>query len=157
MPAIETSLRRLPEPDGGQVEFAVRTDVPLYRARLVKMGWQPAGMPASFTRRLDDAPDVEAIFGRFTRHIETMVRQSARLEPADWETGLSELASRAEGSRLHWWLYGSGALAVRGLDIVPGDLDVHVNDAALAGRLMAGLLVEPVTRTQGWVADAGGR
>ena len=86
-----------------------------------------------------------------------MIRQSARLEPADWETGLAELAGRAEGSGLRWWLYGSGALAVRGLSIKPGDLDVHVSDAALAGRLMADLLVEPVTRMRGWVADAGGR
>lgn len=34
---------------------------------------------------------------------------------------------------------------------------MHVNDASLAGQIMAGLLVEPVTRTHGWVADAGGR
>jgi hypothetical protein len=157
VPVIETSLGRLAEPDGDHVEFIVRTDVPAYQARLPKMGWQPAGEPGSFTRRLDDAPGVEAIFERFTRHIETMIRQSARLEPPDWETGLAELVGRAGDSGLRWWLYGSGALAVRGLDIEPGDLDVHVSDAALAGRLMADLLVEPVTRMRGWVADAGGR
>ncbi|WP_433178538.1 hypothetical protein [Actinoallomurus sp. CA-150999] len=157
MSVIGTRLGRLAEPAGDRVEFMVRTDVPIYQARLPKMGWRPADEPGLFTRRLDDAPDVEAIFERFTRHIETMIRQSARLEPADWETGLAELADRAEGSDLRWWLYGSGALAVRGLDIEPGDLDVHVNDAGLAGRLMADLLVEPVTRMHGWVADAGGR
>ena len=157
MPVIETSLGRIAEPDGDRVEFIVRTDVPAYQARLPKMGWQPGGGPGSFTRRLDDAPGSEAIFARFTRHVETMIRQSARLERADWETGLAELAGRAEGSGLRWWLYGSGALAVRGLSIEPGDLDVHVSDAALAGRLMADLLVEPVTRMRGWVADAGGR
>src|SRR5262249_15177713 len=92
MPVIETSLGRLAEPDGHRVEFMVRTDVPIYQARLRKMGWEGAGAPGSFTRRLDDAPGVEAIFERFSRHIETMVRQSARLEPADWETGLAELA-----------------------------------------------------------------
>lgn len=157
MPVIETSLGRLAGPDGDRVEFTVRTDVPDYQARLPKMGWQPVGEPGSFTRRLDDAPDIDAIFGRFTRHIETMIRHSARLEAPDWETGLAELADRAEGSGLHWWLYGSGALAARGLAIEPGDLDVHVSDAALAGQLMADLLVEPVTRMRGWVTDVGGR
>jgi len=57
---IKTSLGRLVEPDGDRVEFIVRTDVPAYQARLPKMGWQPAGEPGSFTRRLDGAPDVEA-------------------------------------------------------------------------------------------------
>ena len=95
MPVIETSLGRLSEPDGGGVKFIVRTDVPVYRAVLVKMGWQSAGEPGTFARRLDNAPDVEAIFERFTRHIETMVRQGARLEPTDWPTGLSEPADRA--------------------------------------------------------------
>jgi len=157
VPVIGTSLGRPAGPDDGRVEFIVRTDVPAYQARLPKMGWQPAAGHGPFTRRLDDAPGVEAIFERFTRHIETMIRHSARLEPAGWETGLAELADRAEGSGLRWWLYGSGALAARGLPIEPGDLDVHVNDAALAGQLMADLLVEPVTRMRGWVADAGGR
>jgi hypothetical protein len=157
VPVIETSLGRLAELDGDHVEFMVRTDVPAYQARLPKMGWQPAGEPGLFTRRLDDAPGVEEIFARFTRHIESMIRQSARLESTDWETGLAELADRAEGSGLRWWLYGSGALAARGLAIEPGDLDVHVSDPGLAGQLMADLLVEPVTRMRGWVADAGGR
>ena len=48
-------------------------------------------------------------------------------------------------------------MAVRGLAIQPRDLDLHVDDAYLAGRLMADLLVEPVTRMRGWVADVGGR
>jgi hypothetical protein len=95
VPVIETSLGRLAEPDGDRVEFTVRTDVSAYQARLPKMGWQPVGDPGLFTRRLDDAPGVEEIFGRFTRHIEAMIRQSARLEPTDWETGLAELADRA--------------------------------------------------------------
>jgi hypothetical protein len=154
---IDAALRRPDGPPSTQVDFVVRTGLPLYRDRLVKMGWRPEDEPGSFARRLDDAPDIEAIVERFARHIETMVRQSARLEPIDWRRGLAELADRAEHSNLRWWLYGSGALAVRGLAIEPGDLDVHVNDAYLAGRLMSDLLVEPVTHMGGWVADAGGR
>ena len=46
---------------------------------------------------------------------------------------------------------------MRGVRIEPGDLDVHVDDATLAGRLLADHLVEPVTQMRGWVADNGGR
>jgi hypothetical protein len=155
--AIETTLRRVPDATVERVEFLVRTDDPIYQSRLVKLGWHPTSASGVFVRRLDAAADVEEIFDRFSRHIEVIVRQSARLERIDWERGLCEVADRGYGSGLRWWLYGSGALAVRGVDVEPGDLDFHVSDAYLAGRLLADLLVEPVTRMSGWVADVGGR
>jgi hypothetical protein len=46
---------------------------------------------------------------------------------------------------------------VRGLDVDPGDLDFVVDDAHIAGRIFGDLLVEPVTRLEGWVAEWGGR
>jgi hypothetical protein len=58
---------------------------------------------------------------------------------------------------LRWFLYGSGALAVRGIDVQPGDLDFCVNDAHFAGRIFEDLLVEPVTTMTGWIADSGAR
>lgn len=153
---IDSELRRPVGAGGTKVDFVVRSTVPLYQARLVKMGWQPDADAGTFTRRLDAAPDVETIFDRFSRHVETMVRQSARLAPIDWEQGLELFAARAEGSPLRWWLYGSGALAVRGIRLQPGDLDIHVDDA-LAAELLADHLVEPVTHMVGWVADRGAR
>ena len=155
--SIATELRRPASAGDAKVDFVARTTVPVYQQRLVKMGWQPDADARTFARRLDAAPDVEAIFERFSRHVEAMVRQSARLEPIDWEQGLELLAARAEDSPLRWWLYGSGALAVRGIAIEPGDLDVHVNDAALAAELLGDHLVEPLTHMTGWVADAGAR
>ncbi len=78
-----------------------------------------------------------------------MVRQSARLERTDWEQGIELFATRADRSPLRCWLYGSGALAVRGIRLRPGDLDIHVDDAALAAELLADHLVEPVTHMVG--------
>jgi hypothetical protein len=154
---IDTVLKRVRDGEAESVEFVVRTDEPTYRERLVKMGWQPTSTSGEFTRRLDASPEVEEIFERFSRYIETMVRQKARLEPIDWGRGLREFVDRVDDSGLHWWLYGSCALAVRGLAVAPGDLDIRVDDAYLTGRVMADLLVEPVTGMRGWVADAGGR
>ncbi|WIX79932.1 hypothetical protein QRX50_03780 [Amycolatopsis carbonis] len=74
-----------------------------------------------------------------------------------WEDALEVFLSRVEGSRLSWFRYGSGALAVRGIDVDPGDLDFSVDDAHLAGELFEDLLVEPVSEFTGWVADRGGR
>jgi hypothetical protein len=54
-----------------------------------------------------------------------MVLQRARIVPIPWEDALLEFLRRVGRSDLRWWLYGSAALALRGLDVEPGD--VHIN------------------------------
>ena len=49
---------------------------------------------------------------------------------------------------------GGGA---RGEPADPGDIDVHVGDALLAGRMFDDLLVTPVEPMEGWVAPWTGR
>jgi hypothetical protein len=85
-----------------------------------------------------------------------MLRQTAAgLVP--WEEALLIFLDRVD--RVDWWLAGSGALAVRGIDISPRDLDV-ITDAAGAqrlGELLADALVEPVCASEGWIARWWGR
>lgn len=116
------------------MDFVVRTDVAWHQERLVKTG--PDDEAGTFTRRLDRAAGIEAIFEHFSRPIETMVRHSARLDPIDWQQGLELLAGRAEHSPLRCWPYGSGALAVRGIPIEPGGLDPpHEDEDATEAHL----------------------
>lgn len=156
----DRDLQTLLRPGRDHVEFVVATGDPLCQDRLIKMGWQPEGAGV-FRRRLSNSGDVARIFANFDAHIEEMILQSAGLRPVRWQEALAEFVDRVAGPfadrGLRWWLYGSGALAVRGLDVEPGDLDLAVDDPWLAGELLADRLVEPVTRMQGWVADSGGR
>ena len=84
---------------------------------------------------------MEHIFQNFTSHIVEMIEQSARLRPIPWDAALEEFIDRVQPTRLRWWLYASGALAVRGLDIQPGDLDLAVDDTWLAGAALSDILV----------------
>ena len=140
----------------GQAIYAVRTSDPLYQERLEHMGFPAAGADR-FVRRLSATGDVLRTHANFARHLQEMLLQSARQRPVPWWQALEVFLERAEGSRLRWFLYGSGALAVRGIDVEPGDLDFWVDDAQLAGSLFEDLLVEPVTTMTGWIADSGGR
>jgi len=110
-----------------------------------------------FIRNLSASGDVWRTHRNFARHLEEMLLQSARLRSVPWEETLDCFLRRVEGTPLHWFLYGSGALAVRGINVQPGDLDFCVNDARLAGRIFEDLLVEPVTTMTGWIADWGAR
>lgn len=133
---------------GEIAEFIVITDDPIYQDRIVHMGWWPAD-DHSFVRRLSVSQDVERIHENFARHLEEMVLQSARLRPVAWQAALEEFLARVDGTGLSWWLHGSGALAVRGLGVDPGDLDFVVDDARVAGRISATCWW---SRAQGWRA-----
>jgi hypothetical protein len=150
--AVATALE---ERDGG-VRFVICTDDRRCRDVLPGMGYQPAGDQFA-TRWFPRAADAARYYPRFAESVEPMLRQKLRLVPVPWEDALEEFVRRAEGSGLEWWVYGSAALAVRGLDVSPGDLDVNVDDPWLAGRICDDLLVTPVERMSGWVAGTTGR
>jgi hypothetical protein len=108
-------------------------------------------------RNLSASGDVWRTHSNFARHLEETLLQSAPLRPVPWEETLDLSLRRVKETPLRWFLYGSGALAVRGIDVQPGDLDFCVNDAHLAGTIFEDLLVEPVTIMTGWIADCGAR
>ncbi len=59
-----------------------------------------------------------------------------------------------------WWLTGSAALAVRGIRVVPRDIDLVVTtgpEARKLGEILSDWLVEPVQRSEGWIARWFGR
>jgi hypothetical protein len=141
---------------GVRAHFEVRTTNAVYQQRLEHMGYHRES-ETQFTRNLSATGDVLRIHRNLAHHLEEILRQSARMIPIDWEQALTEFLDRVDGVRLDWFLYGSGALAVRGIDVDPGDLDFWVSDAYLVGGIFDDLLVEPVTEMAGWVADSGGR
>jgi hypothetical protein len=73
-----------------------------------------------------------------------------------WDVALRHVRERLEG-RVDWWLSGSAALAVRGIAVVPEDLDLVVSDAHESGAALADILVEPVREMPGWIAQWFGR
>jgi hypothetical protein len=96
------------------------------------------------------AAHADAAAARFPLVAEELVRQTARLAPTPWEDALTDFARRAAATR--WWLTGSAALAVRGLDVAPRDLDVIVeaDEAAAVADSLADALVEPLA-PGGWL------
>lgn len=102
------------------------------------------------TRHLDRA------WANFPRLITPWLRQLAGLDPVPWAETLSLVCDRLSG--VDWWLTDSAALAVRGLPITPGDLDLIVAgaDAYRVGELLLDGLVEPVAPVD-WFCESFGR
>lgn len=110
-----------------------------------------------------DSAHLDRAWRTFRAQGERMVRQAAGQEPVPWREALRALCTRTAGSGVRWWLVGIAALAVRGVDVRPGDLDVvcSAEDAHRLGDLLADELIEPVAATLNeegdWIGERWGR
>jgi hypothetical protein len=106
-----------------------------------------------------DTPHLDRIYQNFTRYAAEMVQQASGVTPVAWQESLLAFLQLVEGQDIEWWLIGSAALAVRGADVMPRDLDL-ITDAAGAvrlGELLLDYLVEPVQYSEGWIGNWFGR
>ena len=134
--------------------FQVAAQDPAIGDVLVKMGF--ARVDQRFERTFPDSEQIHGVFANFSRGIEQMVRHQTGAATPHWELALRTAAERLDG-RVGWWLAGSAALAVRGIEVVPKDVDLAVTDAREAGKALEDLLVEPVREMPNWVATWFGR
>ena len=119
------------------------------------LGWREFGNDVGIpfppgTEYLDEA------FKNFEKYASSLLRQRAGLEPIPWQDALAVTLAALQPIQVSWHLVGSAALAVRGLDIVPGDIDL-VTDAQGAHLMQQALrphLIQPLVPTPGWVAES---
>jgi len=102
---------------------------------------------------------LDGIYQNFERFVEEMILQTARFHPVPWEEALQAFLSIVYGQGIDWYLVGSTALAVRGIEILPRDIDLVVDTlgAHRLGELLLDSLIQPVQETPGWIADWFGR
>jgi hypothetical protein len=149
---LTTEIERV----GARARFVISAFDPVCQESLEHLGYLGVGGDPFATRWFADSPQVPDYHERFAASIDQMVLQSARLVAVPWNEALLEFLRRVEGSDLSWWLSGSAAFAVRGIE-KPADIDVNVSDAYLAGELFDDLLVTPVEELDRWVAKRTGR
>lgn len=91
--------------------------------------------------------------------LESLFAQRAGLQPVPWDQTLLTFLKRIEGRELDWWLMGSAALAARGIDVSPGDVDLCTGeeDALILQNLLIDHLIQPVEHSKGWIGTWFGR
>jgi hypothetical protein len=151
---IETQLRR----DDSGAAFVVRTDEPALQEALRSLAY--AGENGEFVRRVRaDAADLETTYGRFERHVEELLEQTARLRPVPWEDALDDTVRRLDRADVEWFLAGSAALAARGIPVAPRDLDLVATDDRRTAAAFADTHIEPPWQDneRRWIAAWFGR
>jgi len=89
----------------------------------------------------------------FERYAPQMFDQLLYREIVPWEDALQAFCERVFGSGLDWWLTGSAAACIRGIDLMPHDVDIIINSkhCIMIDDLFADEWIEPLRDTSGWV------
>jgi len=93
------------------------------------------------------------VIKRFEADARTMFDQLLYRIPVPWESALEEFCRRVQGSNLSWWLTGSCAACVRGVELNPHDVDIMIDSrhCSLVEDLFSDEIIEPIRDTSGWV------
>jgi hypothetical protein len=141
--------------DGRRIVAAVE-DVPVDYLHALVVGSDFVADPAGgrfVWEYPPDAPGWEEASRNWEDFGAELFDQKHGVLPVDWEAGLLWIGDILDGMDADWTLVGSAALAVRGIDVSPGNLDVVVDEASadrLAPHIGAGVL-RPMVDTDGWV------
>lgn len=151
---MKTELRH----SGSEIHFVLAGVDPALRSSVIDLAFRE--VDGDFVRSFPaEAEFVDRAYAGFAAHIDEMVLQTAGVRPTPWDRALEELLERTAGSGVELWLAGSAALAARGLDVAPRDLDVIVDDdgARQLAELLADVLVDPLSPVTGWICNWWGR
>ncbi len=129
--------------EGDRVVFIISELEPSLEEAVRALGF--SSVEGGFGQAYPTHPHIDTIYRNFETRVEELVLQKARLRPVAWERALLLFCEAVRGESIAWWLTGSGALAVRGLDVAPGDLDLIVGRESTprVERLMLDHLIEP--------------
>jgi hypothetical protein len=149
---IETELRR--ERDDA---FVVRTDEADIQAVLPSFAYGQEA-EGEFIRRFPRTELNPVIFARFSAAASAMLKHFVRREAPPWEKSLEHLHQLLAKANVEWMLGGSAALAIRGVQLTPRDIDFTIADQHATVEALGHLLVEPPVKANGtWVAEWFGR
>jgi len=103
--------------------------------------------------RLCAEQDFGSIKRNFQGALGDMMAHFSDRTPTPWEKALESIIARLHGTRIDWWITGSCALAVRGVRIMPRDIDLMFwkQDLHRVISLFSDCAVEPFHDSSDWV------
>lgn len=107
-----------------------------------------------------DPRDFDQVVANWQRDGAKHIEHSAGIRSGDWAAGLEAVNRRLDGEGVWWFLLGTAALAVRGIDVQPKGVDIGTDPdgAKTIARIFVDKTLMPVTETDQWpIAKIYGR
>jgi len=97
--------------------------------------------------------NIPSIKRNFLKYGEEMFAQMAYLKPPLWQEGLIGFMEKVRGKNIDWWLTGSCALAIRGIEVTPHDVDIMLKskDIDKIMDIFQHHMIEPLSRSDDWI------
>lgn len=110
------------------------------------------GCYKKFSKSIDN---IEQVKTNFAAYAEEMFAQQGYFKPVLWEDALLAFIEKVRGKDIDWWLTGSCATCVRGINIEPHDVDIMLNskDIEKIKDILCDYIVEPIIDSKGWIVD----
>ena len=113
----------------------------------------------SFVRPFDNVQDFPCCAANFAQYGERCIQQKLKMIPAPWEQALRLFITEAKKTGAPWYVHGSTAMALQGIDVAPKDVDIFFPNAHDFDRVRAQLYplaIYPIERCDNWVASGLG-
>lgn len=119
--------------------------------------WWQVG--SSFIKPYDNVKDFPYCAENFSKYGETAVRQQLKLVPAPWEKALDRLLPEMEALGVDFYLHGSAAMALHGIDITPKDINIIIPNSSDFDKVREHfhkLAIKPFERCDNWLMSGLG-
>lgn len=113
-----------------------------------------------FIKTFDNVKDFSYCAENFARYGETSIKQYLKICPVPWEKALDLLILEMKKIDVDWFLHGSAAMALWGIEIEPKDINISIanySDFDKVRNHFYKLAIQPFQRCGNWVASGLGR
>jgi len=113
----------------------------------------------SFIKSYDNVRDFEYCADNFTRYGETAIKQQLKILPAPWEKALDSFIPEIKKLGVDWYVHGSAAMALWGIDVAPKDVDIIIpnySDFDKVRNHFCKFAIRPIERCENWVMSGYG-
>lgn len=114
----------------------------------------------SFTKSFDNVKDFEYCAENFTKYGEISIKQQLKMIPAPWQKALDLFAFEMDKLGAGWYVHGSTAMALWGIDVKPKDVDIIIPNISDFDRVrdhFCKLAIRPIERCDNWLMSGLGR
>ncbi len=121
-----------------------------------ELWWQVGN---SFIKQFDNLKDFKYCAANFTKYGDTCIKQQLKLLPSPWENALSLFIAEINKIDVDWYVHGSAAMALWGIDVAPKELDIIIlnySDFDKVRNLFYKYAIKPIERCDNWIMSGLG-